>query len=73
MEENGGLKLMHRDIIVSKQKQHGTKGETTMKIEVGMKQLDPMSTFHYNGWMHVLGTSWLNCLVGHIVWLPYMF
>jgi len=47
MEENGGLKIMHRDIIVSKQ-QHGTKGKTTMKIEVGMKQLDPMSTFHYD-------------------------
>ena len=42
-------------------------------IEVGLKRLDPMFTFHYNGWMHVLGTSWLHCLVGHIVWLPYVF
>jgi hypothetical protein len=35
--------------------------------------MDIVFDFHLDGWMVVLGTSWLHCLAGHIVWFLLCF
>ena len=67
MEAHRGLKSMLGDIRIT-QRQHGTKGETKIKIRLIRKWVEPMSTFHLDGWMLVLGTNWMHCLVYHIPW-----
>jgi hypothetical protein len=44
-----------------------------IKIRVERQQMDIMFDFHWDGWMVVLGTSWLHCLADHIVWFLLMF
>jgi hypothetical protein len=43
------------------------------KIRVERQQMDIMFDFHWDGWMVVLGTSWLHCLASHIVWFLLVF
>ena len=67
MEAHGGLKSIHGDIRIT-QRQHETKRKTKNKSRVIRKWVEPMSTFHLDGWMLVLGTSWMYCLVYNIPW-----
>ena len=72
MEEHGRIKVMQGDIRIAHQ-QHGTRGATIKRIEVSRKQLDLKPTFNLDGWMLMIGTNWLRCLVDHIICLPSMF
>jgi hypothetical protein len=71
-EVHGGLPTLREEIRLQKQS-HGNPDMMQSKIRVARQQRDIMFDFHWDGWMVVLGTSWLHCLADHIVWFLLVF
>jgi hypothetical protein len=69
---HGGLLTLQEEIRLQKQS-HGNHDMMQSMIRVERQQMDIMFDFHWDGWMVVLGTSWIDCLVIHILWFFLMF
>jgi hypothetical protein len=71
-EVHGGLPTQWEELKLQKQS-HGKPNMMQSKIKVARKHIDFMFDFHWDGWMVVLGASWLHFLADHIVWFLLMF
>jgi hypothetical protein len=49
-EIHGDITTLHGEIIVD-------QGEIRLQVKVETKYLDPVFTFHYDGWSLVIGTN----------------
>ena len=71
-EVHGGLPTLQEEIRLQKQS-HDNLDMMQRKIRVARQQMDIMFDFHFDGWMVILGTSWIHSLAGHIVWFILVF
>jgi hypothetical protein len=69
---HGGLLALWEEIRLEKQS-YGNTDMMQRKIRVVREKMDIMFDFHWDGWMVILGTSWLHYLAIHILCFILMF